>query len=169
MGIKIEIDITEMGLVQDPETGDVYPNDDLQQSIIEQIARRVSMRDETALRNRIDSLIETIIREEVKPIVAGFLAQPIQKHDKYSGQPVGEPTTIADLTMQSVEKFLTAPARDGINRAANNLGELVADSVKAILERDLKPTIEAAKKELRETVITRALEGAVAALTPHIR
>lgn len=170
MGIKIEVDLSEMGFEQDPETGDIYPGESLEQSVVNQIVNRVASRDSTALRSKVEGAIDKIIRDEVKPMIQEILTQPIQRHEKYgSGQPIGEPVTIADLTMAAVEKFLTAPSRDSYNRNANNLGELVEDSVKHALASEFKPTIEAAKKEIRETVLKRAVEGAVEALTPKVR
>lgn len=171
MGIKIEIDLSEMGFEQDPETGEIYPGQSMEQAVINQIVARVAgTRDMTKLREKAERLIDSIITAEVKPLVQEILSQPIQKHEKYgSGKPIGDPVTIADLTMAAVEKFLTAPPRDSYNRNANNLGELVEDSVKAALATEFKPTIDAAKKEIRETVLTRAVAGAVAALTPPVR
>lgn len=180
MSIKIEIDLSQMGLTED-EDGDLIPGPDLAEKIADEIVERIydrltganSVLSLAALNRTIDKRIEALIKDEVRDLVGALVAGPIQKRDRYDGKPLGEPTSVKEMTMEAVEKFLTAPStrKDPYSSRTpvGNLGELIEAQVTLALKEELKPTIDAAKKELRETIIQRAVAGAAAALTPEVK
>lgn len=170
-GISIDIDLTSIGFEQDPESGEFYPGPSIEEAIVQAIAARAYSGSNVGdLMRRVTEQVDKVIDEVAKPIILEILSSPIQRHDRYDGKPVGEATTIREMTMGAVEKYLTAPSTNSMDRnRVNNLGELVEAAVKEALAKELAPTIAEAKKELRETIIERAVAGAAAALTPAVK
>lgn len=169
MGIKIEIDLTNLGYEEDPETGDLIPGegveDRITNALVAHLARNVPNADR--IYQRVNETVDAIIREKVIEVVVPYLMGPIVKHD-YSGSPLGEPTSIKAMAMEAVEKALILPANSDYNRR-DNLAGLVTKTVDELLKKELKPTIDQAKVAIHRTVIDLAVKGAVEALSAGLK
>ena len=148
-GISIEVDLTSIGFEQDPETGEFYPGPSIEEAIVQAIAARAySGSNVSEIMRQVQQRVDTVIDEVAKPIILDILTSPIQRHDRYNGDPVGEPTTIREMVIAAVEKYLTQPGSSSMDRnRVNNLGELIDLSVKEALQKELRPTIDEAKKQ----------------------
>jgi hypothetical protein len=171
MSIKIEVDLATLGFEQDPESGEIYATGEtLEERVVESITSRLLNTYATEsisgkVEERVDRYLDGIVKERVLGILNGVIV----KHDSYTGKPLDEPTTIEQLTMQSFNKWISAPqSNSDFSRNRNTLGELLEKQVADLLAKELKPTIDAAKVEIRRVVIDKAVRGAVEALTPKV-
>lgn len=159
MKMSIEIDMATLGFDQDPETGEYFPTADLIGGVAQILADRVSAYD---IRSMIESEVRGVAREGAREVITEVLAGPLQRTDGY-GSPRGPATTVREMVMEEVDKWMRLPNRDAYSRS-----ETMADSlqkiVDEILRSELKGTIDAAKKKVSEEVLRLAVEGAAAAL-----
>lgn len=162
--INIQIDITSLGLVED-EDGELVMSDGLAEEIRSWLIQRIGS---TSFQQNVEREIDSAVNEVVKEQIRSFLTGPIQRRDRWDGTNIGEPTTLKELTMAKVEKYLTAPPGDRFNKQGN-LGEMVDATVKDLLAKDLKPVVDEAKKSITSTLMNAALKGAVEALEPKVR
>lgn len=136
--------------------------------VVQLTVQRLMGKDERQLRNEVTELVREIVRAEVGERVAEILGGVIQPTDPW-GNPKGEPTSINQLVQEAATKWMEAPKRDrSYNQNAGNMGELVEDLVKDAVAKDLKPTIDAARKQVQTAIIDQALAGAVAAIAPKV-
>jgi hypothetical protein len=159
MKMSIEIDMASLGFDQDPETGDLFPTADLIGNVARVIADRVSNYD---IRAAIESEIRNVASEKAREVIADVLAGPIQRSDSY-GNAKGEPTTVREMVMVEVDKWMKLPGRDSYS-SNPTMGDALKKIVDEILRDELKGTIAAAKKKVSEEVLRLAVEGAAAAL-----
>lgn len=158
MKMSIEIDMATLGFDQD-EDGDLYPTADLMSKVAHIIADRVSGYD---IRSTIESEIRNVASERAREVITEVLAGPIQRTDFY-GNAKGDPTSVREMVMDEVDKWMKLPAGDGY-RSAQTMGDALKKIVDEILRSELKGTIDAAKKKVSEEVLRLAVEGAAAAL-----
>ena len=158
MKMSIEIDMASLGFDQDPETGDLFPTADLIGGVAQVIASQVSNYD---IRSAIESEIRNVAAEQARAVIAEVLAGPIQKTDGY-GSPRGEVTTVREMVMDAVDKWMRLPAGDTYRNPT--MGDSLKKIVDETLRSELKGTIDAAKKKASEEVLRLAVEGAAAAL-----
>ena len=158
MKMNIEIDMATLGFDQD-EDGDLFPTADLVGRVAQVIADRISGYD---IRSTIESEIRNVASEKARAVITEVLAGPIQRTDGY-GSPRGETTTVREMVMAEVDKWMKLPKSDGYNRN-DTMGDALKKIVDEILRNELKGTIAAAKKKVSEEVLRLAVEGAAAAL-----
>lgn len=171
--INIELDLNKLGLVED-EDGEYYPGPSLEEDLVQMITEKVTQRitGERELIEKIEERVRNIIDERVTSTVTGFLAGTIQPRDRYSGEPKGEPTTINEMTMVAVNRYLTAPAsiREGYNSdKQRNLAQLLDELVKQSLTKEFGPLINEAKLTVRDTLMKQVVASVVEALTPKAK
>jgi len=159
MKMSIEIDMASLGFAQDAETGDLFPTADLIGGVAQILADRVSGYD---MRSMIESQVRNVASEQARAVITEVLAGPIQRTDGY-GSPRGETTTVREMVMAEVDKWMKLPKSDGYNRN-DTMGDALKKIVDEILRNELKGTIAAAKKKVSEEVLRLAVEGAAAAL-----
>lgn len=164
-GIKIEIDITNLGLEQDEETGELYPGPDLSERIATTIADRIVNSKHRGALERVDERIQSLVEPLVKERVMAVLDGPIEPTDNY-GNPKGATTSVNVMVMAAIDKWVRpGDSRRGYDH--NNrgtLGELVEALVKQAVTEELKPTIDEAKKGIRSVIVKRAVEAAAESL-----
>jgi len=158
MKMSIEIDMASLGFDQD-EDGDLFPTADLVGRVAQVIADRVSNYD---IRSTIESEIRNVASAQAEAVITEILAGPIQRTDYY-GNSKGEPTSVREMVMDEVDKWMKLPTSDSYNRS-QTMGDALKKIVDQILRSELKGTIDAAKKKVSEEVLRLAVEGAAAAL-----
>lgn len=158
MKLNIEIDMATLGFDQDPETGELYPTDDLIGRVAEIIANRVSSYD---LRSMAESEVCNVTRDKAGSVVMEVLSGPIQRTDGY-GNVKGEPTTVREMVLAAADEWMRLPSDQWSSKPT--MGDALKKMVDEILRSELKPTVAAAKKKVSEEVLRLAVEGAAAAL-----
>lgn len=169
--INLTIDLDE-DLGEFNENGELVMSGTMSEAIRDRVVQltvqRIIGKDDRQLRNEVTELVRGIVQTEVKERIAAILGGSIQRTDAW-GAPKGEPTSIAELVQEATTKWLEAPKRDrSYNQNAGNMGELVEDLVKEAVAKDLKPTIDAARKQVQTAIVDQALAGAVAAIAPKV-
>jgi histone H3/H4 len=157
MKINVEINLDELGLYEDGD-GNVGPGPELHQQIIDSLTARMSR--EAA--ETITRTVESVAQRQAEELVTKILSGPIYPTDNW-GHQRGEYTTVAALVMAQVDRWMRPPSRDSFSRS-ENLGECLQKVVDELIRKELKPTIEEAKKAIHGEVLRRAVEGAAAAL-----
>lgn len=160
MKLNIEIDMATLGFEQDPETGDLYPTSDLVGRVAELLANRLVVAGD--LRSTVESEIRNQAREGARGVITEVLAGPIQRTDGY-GNHRGEPTTVREMVLAEVDRWMRLPKSEYGSRG-ETMGDSLQKIVDEILRKELKPTVEAAKKKVSEEVLRLAVEGAAQAL-----
>ncbi len=158
MKLNIEIDLATLGFEQDPETGDMYPTDDLIGRVAEIIANRVVATGN--IRSVAESEIRNLAREKAEGVITEVLSGPIQKTDGYGH--VKETTTVPAMVMASLDDWMRLPKSDSYR--SPSMGEALKKMVDDIVRTELKGTVDAAKKKVSEEVLRLAVEGAANAL-----
>lgn len=158
MKLSIEIDLATIGFDQDPETGDMYPTDDMVGRVAEVVARQISGYD---MRQMIESEVRTIAREQAGAVVSEVLSGPIQRTDGY-GNHRGETVTVREMVLAAMDEWMRLPKGDSYR--SPSMGDALKKAVDDIVRSELKGTIDAAKKKVSEEVLRLAVEGAAAAL-----
>lgn len=160
MKLSVEIDMATLGFEQDPDTGDLYPTSDLVGRVAELLANRLVVGGD--LRSTVESEVRNQAREAARGIITEVLAGPIQRTDGY-GNHRGDPTTVREMVLAEVDRWMRLPKSDYGSRG-ETMGDSLQKIVDEILRKELKPTIEAAKKKVSEEVLRLAVEGAANAL-----
>ena len=159
MKINIELDLASIGFELDEE-GEPRPTADLIGNVAAQIVARVA--DEYSIRSAVESELRNLTREHAEGVITEVLSGPITRTDGY-GNRRGETTTVREMVMEAVDKWMRLPGKDSYSRS-DTMGESLQKIVDEILRKELKPTIDAAKKKVSEQVLRLAVEGAAAAL-----
>lgn len=156
MKFNIEIDMATLGFEQDEDTGELVPTADLIGRVAEVIAQQ------HVSRYKIEEIVAREVRQiasdQASAIVAEVLSGAIHRTDAY-GNRRGETTTVRAMVMEEVEKWMRLPGRDGYNTTPT-MGDALKKMVDELLHKELKPTVDAAKKALQDRVIKLAVEGA---------
>lgn len=164
---KIEIDLADLGLPtgQDYE-GEPYGAKTLTDLIVDAAVERLlgTNRDlQHEVSTKVSERINAEINKRIKDEVDAAFSAPIQRRAAW-GDKVGEPTTVKEIIRESLEKFLQGKAsRDRYSSSgpAGNLGELVDDATKHLMNAELKKTVDAARATIHEKVTAAALKAAV--------
>lgn len=159
--ISIELDITTLGLVTDPETGEIYPGTELRDSIVEQLVRSVTGGDVGRL---IRKSAEEAVAVEVKDAIAKILEGEFLPTDHY-GNARGEKITLRGLVTAAIDRWIS-PGDARTNYNSNNRGTM-GQLVEEVIKREAKPEIDAAVKDAISKVshqVTQTLVGGVAEL-----
>ena len=164
---KIEIDLADLGLPtgRDHE-GEPYGSASLTDLIVTAAVEQLlgTSRD---LRREVSEKVSDRINEEVNKrilveVEAAFSA-PIQRHAPW-GDMQGEPTTVKEIIRESLEKFLKGKSsrdRYSSNNPAGNLGELIDEATKHVMNADLKKSVDEARATIHQKVTAAALKAAV--------
>jgi hypothetical protein len=141
----------------DEETDSVVPVG-LRELVIKEAANQLVKQYGREAQTSIGHVINEVVTEEVRKVVQAAMAQPIQRTTRW-GEPIGDSTTILELVREKIDEFVTAkPGRReefGRQRTeANNLGELVEDTVRKMLTHELSAQV----KQARELVAKKAQE-----------
>ncbi len=159
MKLNIEVDLATLGFEQDPETGDMYPTDDLIGRVAEIIANRV-VATNNSIRAVAESEIRNLAREKAGDVIAEVLSGPITKTDGYGH--VKETTTVPAMVMAALDEWMRLPRSDSYRNPT--MGDALKKMVDDIVRTELKGTVDAAKKKVSEEVLRLAVEGAAQAL-----
>ena len=157
MKLNVEIDMATLGFEQDPETGDLYPTDDLVGRVAEIIANRVVTGD---IRSVAESEIRNVARAKAEGVIVEVLSGPINKTDGYGH--VKETTTVPAMVMAELDEWMRLPKSDSYR--SPNMGDVLKKLVDDIVRKECQPAIDAAKKKVSEEVLRLAVEGAAKAL-----
>lgn len=175
MGMKIELDLADLGMQYDPTDGQPLGPGSFNDLVVNAAASQIvdGMDDrqnlERAVRDRVSKRVESIADELIAELIEGVLENPIQRTTTW-GEAKGEPTTVREIVRTKVEAFLSEPQSRDPYRSRNDppasLTDLIAKITTDAMQRELKPVIDEAKKSIHTHVTSVALEAAVAALTP---
>ena len=160
MKLSVEIDMAALGFEQDPDTGDLYPTTDLMGRVAGLLVDRLIVGSD--LRSTIESEVRNQARESARGVIVEVLAGPIQRTDGY-GNHRGEPTTVREMVLAEVDRWMRLPKSEYGSRG-ETMGDSLQKIVDEILRKELKPTVDAAKKKVSEEVLRLAVEGAAQAL-----
>lgn len=169
MGIKIEIDLNELGLQEDPETGELMPGADLKDVIVQAVVARIQGQATKSILRMVEDEAQRTIDGIVKERVTAILSGPIQSTDYY-GNPKGEPTSVELMTMNAVDRWLK-PGDSRNNYSGNNrgtMGELIEGLVKKHAEALVKPIVEDSKQQITKDLVRQASEAAAAVLVAKV-
>lgn len=163
-----EVDLTApAGERYDREYGDRVPatlGEIVAEKLVEHLVRDDSY---PTLRQVLVSIREQEIRTRINVEVERAFEQPLQKTNSY-GEPIGGGTTLRDLIMDEVKKFLnTAIKRDSYDRnpAKTAAQAFVAEQVRDVLTKELSAALAEEKAKVVEVVRNegaRVLTAAVA-------
>lgn len=109
------------------------------------------------LRKRFLQIRDEEMRTAVKPIVAEALAGPIQKTNRY-GEPTGATTTMRELIIAEVSKALHEKADRFSSSGPTFLHKAVAETVRAMLDAELKAVFDAEKAKIVAAVKDKAAD-----------
>lgn len=165
MGMKIEIDLAELGLTGYDEDGNpVGPGNTLQDLIIEAAVERIIPKDRDLryeLKDKVDKTFTKRVNERVEELVEEAFDAPIQRMTSW-GDKQGDPTTVRELIRESLESWLRAPGSgDRYSNGSKNLQDLITNSTKSLLDKDFTEYLKQIKENVRVTVHKAALEQAV--------
>lgn len=171
--MKIEIDPTDFGMIEDPETGELEPGPGLQDQLVQTIVSRLTdgarNRISEAVNERVIAVVDQAVRERVQSVLDGLI-QPVSR---WNGKPEGDPFTIESMIEAAVARFVAAPSarRDSFSsrEKPSNMAELIEGMVQETLRTTLAPAINEAKPRMTDDIVRRALEGAASALAPKVR
>ncbi|MEU0515616.1 hypothetical protein [Amycolatopsis sp. NPDC006125] len=167
--MKVELDLNEMLGMQYDEDGDPVGQRELRDVIVssaaEQLVREIR---KEALRG-ILSKVDAVVQDEVRTIVQTALSQPIQRTTAW-GEPQGEPTSVLEIVREHVGKYLegTGRRRDSRNREPQNLRELIDDSVRDVLNKEMTQAVNDARTKVNTEIRDHALKAAANALTARL-
>jgi hypothetical protein len=108
------------------------------------------------LRSLVRSQLTDVMRERVDEIVRETLAEGVRKTNTW-GEPVGEPTTVAGLVRDEVQKYLTIETGD-YRKRETQIAKTTREIVDAAVKADLATSLEAARKALRDRYTASAAE-----------
>lgn len=126
MKLNIEIDMATLGFEQDPETGDLYPTDDLVGRVAEIIASRITGYD---IRSTVESEVRNVAHEKAEAVIVEVLAGTINKTDGYGH--VKETTTVPAMVMAALDDLFADLL---LGRVDGRLALLADDVVDHLLE-----------------------------------
>lgn len=163
--MKIEIDLSDLGVVRYDDDGDPVPGPSMTDRIVDEAARMI-VGDERELRQQVMEKVSALVAEEVearvKVLIEEIIAEPIQRTSAW-GEKQGEPTTVKEIIRLTAEKWLTGTARrghyDSRDTPARSLQEVVEQTTDAVLTREMKDAIDKAKIAVTGTVVDKALEA----------
>ena len=165
--ITITINIDELGLVQDEETGELYPGGDMMSDLAKRVMTQLQskIRGINVIQEQLSEQVNAAVNSMVKPYIENILTEQIQPTDRY-GNSKGEAITIRGLVMEQAEKW-AKPGDSRSNYSSNNngnMGELVKNLVDAHIKKELQPIINVAAQGIDREVYKMAVEAAVASL-----
>ena len=165
--ITVTINIDELGLMQDEETGELYPGgdmmNDLKSRIMTQLQQKI--RGINVIQEQLAADVNKAVKSMVRPYIENILTEQIQPTDRY-GNAQGDPITVRGLVMAQVGRW-AAPgdSRSGyFGNNRGNMGELVTTLVNEYAKKELKPIIDAAAEGIDQEVFKVAVEAAATAL-----
>lgn len=162
---KIEIDLKDLGIPQYDEDGEQGRAKNLQELIVEAAADRLMDTDHmirSDLREKVMARYNQRINEKVEALITEAFEAPIQRTTSW-GETKGEVTTVREIIRETIEKYLNSKemSRDGYSRQPKSLTELIVNETQMVLSKDMKATIDEAKKLVHTKVTTAALAAAV--------
>lgn len=110
------------------------------------------------LQERVNRVRDEAILARVLPDIEAALATPVRRTNSY-GEPTGEPTSMRDVIVSTVEKWLTSPSGDSYDR--NRLTKpqkFIAEHVDRVLQKEMKVAVDAAKAEVLAAVQAKGAE-----------
>lgn len=107
--------------------------------------------DYRSLQERVTALRDEEIREQLRPIVAEALQKPIQKTNSY-GSPVGQPTTLTELIMESVTKYWNPNSTDRYGSRDQTLPGLIDATVRKELAAEIPKVVKATKDKALKVI-----------------
>lgn len=96
------------------------------------------------LRSQVTDIRKELVREQLAPIVAEALLDPVQLTDSY-GSPLGKVTTLTAMIMEQAKSWLTSP---GDYRGKSQAATLIADEVQRVLKNELAAVIRDEKAKV---------------------
>jgi hypothetical protein len=151
---KIAVDVNDLFTEYDEETDTVVPVD-LRELVIREAASQLVKQYGREAQTAIGHIINDVVTTEIRKVVQTAMGQPIQRTTQW-GEPIGDTTTILEVVRGKIDEFVTAkPARReefGRQRTeANNLGELVEDTVRKMLTQELAGAVKKAREHVATT------------------
>lgn len=161
--IKVDVNVDNIGLQSSVGTRRKYDDDGeyeagevlLVDVIAQVVAEKLTKDDQyPKLRDQVLKIREEEIRAAIIPMIEKAVAAPIQKTTSY-GSPVGEPTTLTELIIQTTNDIL----KKGIDRSGYSdsrgetlLAKLIRTEVTNAMQKELKEVIDAEKAKVVATV-----------------
>ncbi|WP_435582889.1 hypothetical protein [Amycolatopsis thermoflava] len=164
--MKLELDLNDL---QYDEEGEPVGRRELRDVIVgsaaEQLVREIR---KEALRGILDK-VEAVVQDEVRATVQTVLSQPIQRTTVW-GETRGEPTSVLEIVREQIGKYLDGNGRrrDSYNREPQNLRELIDDSVRDVLNKEMTQAVNDARTKVNTEIRDHALKAAANALTARL-
>lgn len=157
-GTKIEIDLAQFFGRADDEFN-------LADAIVAEAARQAIDANDGlrfAVRDRIELLTDEALRARITPMIEEALAGAIQKTNSF-GERKGEPTTLREVIVAKVEKWLRDPDPDarspiGGGKRPTRIETLIAKEVDRTIRADLNDAMNAARAQVVAGVKDKAAE-----------
>lgn len=102
------------------------------------------------LKDRVQSIRDEVIREQIEPLITDALSRPIKRTNSF-GESVGEETTIRALIAEKAEDALKVSNTRNPNRFRDTdttLTKFIADEVDRALKAELKKSLDEAKAQV---------------------
>jgi hypothetical protein len=131
----------------------------LADAIAEQVAHDLRKDEEwNPLRKRVLDIQTEEIHEQIRPIVAAAITEPIQRTNEY-GRPIGEAITLAELIAKEVKAYLTQPTGDNYSRnRIPRVQQFIAEAVDKALKAELAEVIKEEKAKVVAAVRAKAAD-----------
>jgi hypothetical protein len=106
---------------------------------------------------RLRELRDQEIREQIRPVIASAVAEPLQRTNEY-GRPVGDSKPLAELIVDEVRSYLTRRA-DTYDRSGRSVVQkLIADEIDRVITGELKRAIADEKAKVVAAVRAKAAD-----------
>lgn len=163
--MTISVDVSNVDLTTVVGTRRVRDDDDgyydgpmtLGEAVAREIAGEL-MKDESypGLRQKVLSLREEEIREQLRPIVTGALEAPVQKTNSF-GEPAGEPASLTSLIVKEAQSYLTRRA-DSYGTGQTIVQKFITEAVDRALKKELAEVVADEKAKVVAAVRAKAAE-----------
>lgn len=127
--------------------------------VAHQVAQVIASQLKNEVGNKVLAIVSELATAQAEGLVRKVLSGPIRLTDSY-GMPKGEPKTLMELVSEQAGKILSQPRDDRYNydRKVTLVQQLIRDEVDKAFAGELKPVIDAAKKQAKDAVKNRAAE-----------
>lgn len=167
--VSINIDLNELmayfGMEYDEDGPTGAPNRDIRQQIMEMVAGKI-VKDVLGTDNDFKKTLQASIHAQLAGIVDEAMGRQFQPLD-WSGQPKGEPTTLAEIIGEETKTFLSSamaePDRYDLSGKKGALRKFVRDEIGRQFQTELNNTLAEAKGQVLQAVKDKGAEFMTAA------
>jgi hypothetical protein len=106
---------------------------------------------------RLRELRDEEIREQIRPIVAAAVSEPLQRTNEY-GRPVGDAKPLTELIVEEVRSYLKRRADNYDRTGRTVVQKLIADEVDRVVTGELRQAIADEKAKVVAAVRAKAAD-----------